>query len=85
MNSLSNIETQILNDYKLNNRQLLALTKVANFGFLTAKMLALYFAIYYKNINTRLQTARNTITQLQNKNLIKKLMQIMETLDRLLF
>jgi len=61
-----------LSNLKLNDRQLLLLTKIANFGIMTQKMLALYLAVYYPEIKDKLQAVRNTTEQLIKKDLIKK-------------
>ncbi len=62
----------LIDEYNLNDRQLLALTKIATFGVITTQMIALYFAYYYPEIIDKYVASKNTIRQLISKNLIKK-------------
>ncbi|NOQ32526.1 MAG: hypothetical protein GQ570_15580 [Helicobacteraceae bacterium] len=63
----------IYDEYDLNDRQILVLTKVANFGLMTTKMTALYFAFFYSDLKDKYKAAQNTLNQLIKKKLIKKL------------
>jgi len=62
-----------IDSLELNHRQLLMLTKIANYGVLTRKMLALYFAIDYPDVRDKIKAVENTGKQLIQKDLIKKI------------
>ena len=62
----------IYNEYKLNDRQVLVLTKIANFGIMTTRMTALYFAFYYQELKDKYKASQNTLNQLVKKKLIKR-------------
>lgn len=63
----------IYDEYELNNRQILVLTKIANYGIMTISMTSLYIAFYYADLKDKYKAAQNTLNQLIKKKLIKKL------------
>ena len=63
----------IYNEYKLNDRQVLVLTKIANYGIMTIRMTSLYFAFYYQDLKDKYKATQNTLNQLVKKKLIKRI------------